>query len=49
MLPVTFRYSYTMCIAKKGNIMPALIAPKQTLFFLRVSENRRKYAEKNSR
>lgn len=45
MLPVTFRYSYTMCIEIKGNIMPALIAPKQTLFFLCVSENWRKYVD----
>ena len=43
MPPLTFRYSYTMCIAKKGSNMAALIAPKQTLFVVCVSENRGKY------
>lgn len=32
-----------MCIAKKGSNMAALIAPKQTLFVVCVSENRGKY------
>lgn len=38
--PLTFWYSYTVCIAKKGNNMLALIAPKEKIW---VSEKRRKY------